>query len=113
MNKIKNFQIFKQDTKGNDKFPTHGLSANIGTDKPEYVNIGGAWTKQGTKDKFLSVQLQNEFVAHDDPTKSRKGYTIVEDTYLAMLEEKAGLTKAKSLDDIPTSKEVDMSDMPF
>ncbi len=75
---IKNFSIFKQDTKGNDKLPTHSISTNVGTqENPEHVTIGGCWTKEGNKGKFLSCKLSDTWIDGKDGGKSRRGYGIV------------------------------------
>lgn len=74
MTYIKNFSIFKQDNKGNEKLPTHGISTKIGE---EYVNIGACWTKDSTKGKYLSCKLSDAWVDSKDNTKSRKSYVIV------------------------------------
>jgi hypothetical protein len=99
---IKNFSIFKQDTKGNEKLPTHTISAKVGED---YVNVGACWTKDSTKGKFLSCTLQNEYVDHTDSSKTRKGYKIVDE--VAVRDNETG---EKIPDTIP---DVDMTDMIF
>jgi len=68
MQPIKNFSIFKNnDHDGDEKKPTHYLSAKIGED---FQRIGVAWTKEGkTGVKFLSCSL-------DKPYKDKPGYTI-------------------------------------
>lgn len=65
---IKNFSIFKNnDHDGDEKKPTHYLSAKIGED---FQRIGVAWTKEGkTGVKYLSCSL-------DKPYKDKPGYTI-------------------------------------
>lgn len=77
---IKNFSIFKNKEVANEKQPTHSISANVGTqEKPEYVNIGACWTKEGKGGKFLSCKLQDVYVDHTDRTKTRKGFAIVDE----------------------------------
>jgi hypothetical protein len=77
---MKNFSIFKNQPNTNEKAPTHTISANVGTkEQPEYVTIGSCWTKEAKNGKFLSCQLQDEYVDHNDKTKTRKGYKIVDE----------------------------------
>lgn len=81
---IKNFSIFKNKPSENDKLPTHNISANIGTkEKPEYVNIGACWTKDGASGKFLSCKLQDVYVDHNDRTKTKKGFAIADEKLIA------------------------------
>lgn len=77
---IKNFSIFKNQPSDNPKLPTHTISANLGSkESPLYVTIGGCWTKEGTKGKYLSCLLQDEFVDHAEGKRTRKGYKIVDE----------------------------------
>lgn len=85
---IKNFSIFKQDNKGNEKLPTHGISTKIGE---EYVNIGACWTKDSTKGKYLSCKLSDVWVDSKDNTKSRKSYVIVSEEELYEIAQRAEL----------------------
>lgn len=73
---IKNFNIFKLKEQKNDKSPTHSISAKIGE---EYINIGVCWTKENASGKFLSCKLQDAWVDGKDRTKTRKGFTIIDE----------------------------------
>ena len=98
MNTIKNFSIFKKDNKGNEKLPVYTLSAKI---DDEYTEIGAGWIKQGTKEKFISIKLSEAWVNESDPSKSRKGYVIVEEEALnKLLNGKAEVPPEVTLDDI-------------
>ncbi len=73
-----------------DKKPTHYLKAGIDKDdkKPEYV--ASLWAKEwkspeGVVVKFLSGQMKDQWTDHTDPSKSRKGYVIVEEAELNKL----------------------------
>lgn len=56
---MKNFSIFKNNHKKNDKHPDYKLSAKIGDD---YVDIGGAWIKKTADGStFLSVKLNDAY----------------------------------------------------
>jgi len=102
---MKNFSIFKNQPNTNEKAPTHTISANVGTkEQPEYVNIGSCWTKQGNKGAFLSCNLQDEWVDHNDKTKSRKGYKIVDEV---------AVRDNETNEIIPQFQEQDMSDIGF
>lgn len=64
---IKNFSIFKNNEHdGDEKKPTHYLSAKIGD---EFQRIGVAWTKESKGGKYLSCSL-------DKPYQNKPGYTI-------------------------------------
>lgn len=64
---MQNFTIFKvKDHNGDEKKPTHSISAKIGE---EFVYIGRCWTKDGNNGKFLSCSL-------DKPYQDKPGYTI-------------------------------------
>lgn len=97
---IKNFSIFKQDNKGNEKLPTHAISTKIGDD---YVTIGACWTKDSKAGKYLSCKLSDVWVDTKDSTKSRKSYVIV-------AEEEIELPVEKLID---PSDGRDLTDNPF
>lgn len=63
---IKNFSIFKQDNKGDDKKPTHTISTKV---SEEFVTIGCCWTKDSTNGKYLSCKLQDVY-------KDKPGFEI-------------------------------------
>lgn len=74
---INNFSIFKKKPSDNEKAPTHGMSTKIGE---AFVEIGACWTKKSAKgDSYLSCSLQKEYKDHTDPSKSKKGFAIIED----------------------------------
>ena len=73
---MKNFSIFKLKSSDNEKAPTHTISAKIGE---EYVTIGCCWTKEGKNGKFLSCKVQDAYVNSADRTKTKKGFTIVDE----------------------------------
>lgn len=98
---IKNFSIFKQDNKGNEKMPTHGISTKIGD---EYVTIGACWTKDSKTGKYLSCKLQDAWVNTQDNTKGRKSYIISEE------KEVYYIPQDKVIDPISGR---DLSDLPF
>jgi hypothetical protein len=77
-----NFSIFKADTKGNEKLPTHAISMKVGD---KYQNIGGCWTKDGQNGKFLSGQIAKSWKGDG---KSREGFVIVPENDLDRLEAK-------------------------
>lgn len=69
MEQIKSFAIFKNSRKENENQPDYKISAKIGDN---FVEIGGAWIKEGAKGKFFSCKLSA-------PYKERKGYKLVEE----------------------------------
>jgi len=92
---FKNFSIFKAKSNDNPKLPTHALSMKIGE---EFVNIGGAWTKDSTNGKFLSCKLADTWVNSQDNTKTRKGLVIVFEEDLKHLEELANPQDTTAID---------------
>ena len=77
---MKNFSIFKLKSSENEKYPTHTISFNVGTkENPEYITGGACWTKEGKGGKFLSCKLQDAYVNSADRTKTKKGFTIVDE----------------------------------
>jgi uncharacterized protein (DUF736 family) len=67
---ITQFTIFKvKDHNGDEKKPTHSLSAKVGE---EFIYIGKCWTKENANGKFLSCSL-------DKPYMDKKGYKVVEE----------------------------------
>lgn len=80
--RYKNFSVFKAKPNENPKLPTHALSMKIGE---EYVNVGGAWTKDSTNGKFLSAKLADAWVG-TDKGKAREGFCIVRESELDLLE---------------------------
>lgn len=84
---IKNFSVFRRKPSDNEKAPTHSLSAKIGD---EFVDIGGAWTKEGKAGKYLSAQLAKAWVDHIDKSKTRKSIVMVFEEDLIELHKKAG-----------------------
>jgi len=63
MQTYKNISIFKKDNGGDDKKPTHDITASTKLPDGTYskaVNVGSMWTREGTKGKYLSGQFSNE-----------------------------------------------------
>ena len=91
---MKNFSIFKKDNKGDEKRPTHSISAKIGED---YVEVGACWTKDGKNGKFLSCKLQDAYVDH---TKNiaRKGFALIQEGQTDVVKEYNEMTEDKSED---------------
>jgi len=102
----KNFSVFKAKPNENTKLPTHVLSMKIGE---EFINIGGAWTKEATTGKFLSCKLADAWVNSNDNTKSRKGFVIVAEEDL---QELLKLTEDHTAIDPETGKDLNQ-DAPF
>lgn len=97
---IKSFSLFKARESGNEKAPTHKLSAKIGD---EFVEIGSAWTKATAKgDKYLSAQLAKAWVDHTDNSKSRKAIVICFEEDLKELHKLAGVEYIEDGTDAPT-----------
>lgn len=104
---MKNFSIFKQDNKGDDKKPTHTISTKVGE---EFVTIGVCWTKDSTNGKYLSCKLQDVY-------KDKPGFEIqqelpIETTVTGTPPVK--MSKATSSNDIdyPT-EQINADDIPF
>lgn len=82
-----------KDAQGNK--PTHYLKAkeNQGDQSSEFV--ASLWAKEfknqdGTISKFLSGEMKAQWTDHTDPSKSRKGYVIVEEAELNKLLKETG-----------------------
>ena len=58
MEKIRNFAIFKNNEKKNDKQPDYTISVKVGE---KYVTAGGAWLKEGKTGKFFSCKLSESY----------------------------------------------------
>ena len=67
MEKIRNFAIFKNNEKKNDKQPNYTISVKVGE---KYVTAGGAWLKEGKTGKFFSCKLSETY-------KDRLGFYIM------------------------------------
>jgi uncharacterized protein (DUF736 family) len=67
MEPIKSFAIFKNTNKTKDTQPDYRMSVKIGD---EYLDLGGAWIKEGKSGKFISCKLS-------DARDTRKGFRIV------------------------------------
>lgn len=109
--RFQNFSVFKAKPSDNEKLPTHALSMKLGE---EFVNIGGAWTRDASTGKYLSCKLADAWVNSEDNTKSREGFVIVRASDLDKLEK---IVKQKELDDIPMidsdGRELSAEDIPF
>ncbi len=97
MIKIKNFSIFSGSEVIRDGQPSHSLSTKVGED---FIRIGVAWTKTGSKGSYLSSKLQDSWVDHTNPEKSKKGFVLVLEDELRELEEKLAMLEHQT-DEIP------------
>jgi len=66
------------------KMPTHAVIAST-PDFKNKVTVGALWLKEGEFGMFLSGELKNETIKDD---KKYPGYSIVEDSYLQLLQDK-------------------------
>lgn len=74
---IKEFVIFKNKEVKSDKHPTHRINVKI---NEQFVELGACWSKTSkNNEKFLSCKLRDVYVDKEDRTKTRKGFSIVED----------------------------------
>ena len=91
---MKTFSIFKKDNKGDEKRPTHSISAKIGED---YVEVGVCWTKDGKNGKYLSCKLQDAYADH---TKNiaKKGFMLVQEGQTEIVESYDEMTEEKGED---------------
>lgn len=109
--RFQNFSVFKAKPSDNEKLPTHALSMKLGE---EFVNIGGAWTKDASTGKYLSCKLADAWVSSEDNTKSREGFVIVRVSDLDKLEKEL---QDKKFADIPSmdddGRELNPEDIPF
>ena len=81
---MKNFSIFRNKPSENPKAPTHIISLKIGE---KYEKVGACWSKD-MKDgqKYLSCMLQDVYVDHTDRSKSKTGFSIVDDKSIPKVE---------------------------
>lgn len=109
--RFQNFSVFKAKPSDNEKLPTHALSMKLGE---EFVNIGGAWTRDASTGKYLSCKLADAWVSSEDNTKSREGFVIVRVSDLDRLEK---LVSKQAEDNIPMTdddgRELNPEDIPF
>lgn len=54
----KQFAIFKNKDKKNEKSPDYNISFKVGE---KYLNIGGCWLREGKQEKFFSCKLSNGY----------------------------------------------------
>jgi len=66
------------------KMPSHAIIAAT-SDYKEKATVGALWLKTGDFGNFLSGELKNEGMKDD---KKYPGYSIVEDSYLQLLQDK-------------------------
>jgi len=87
----KNISVFKKDNVEGNK-PTHDVVASEANFENK-VTVASLWTKDGSKGKFLSGSMKNEY-------KSEKGtypaYVIVQEDELNALIAKAGAYEPKT-----------------
>lgn len=73
-----------KDPQGNK--PTHYLSARENQGDQNGELVASLWSKtiekDGVKKSWLSGEMKGEYKDHTEPTKSRKGYVIVEEAEL-------------------------------
>lgn len=73
---MKNFLIFKNNHKQNEKQPDYKIMAsNEGEDLKE---MGGCWLKDGKNGKYFSCRLNATYADHTSGVK-RTGYSLVAD----------------------------------
>jgi hypothetical protein len=70
---IKQFAIFKNTKKENEKQPDYTLSAKL---DDVYVQIGAGWIKEGKSGKFIAVKMSDEF-------NGKAGFSISMDKSIA------------------------------
>lgn len=74
---IKNFYITKNKFKKTENQPDYKISFK--DEKDNFVDLGGAWLKEGKAGKFFSCALGNAWKDHTNESNSRKGFHIEED----------------------------------
>lgn len=85
MDIYKNISIFKKDNNGDDKKPTHDITASKKLPDGSYsksVNVGSAWTREGNSGKYLSGAFRN---AKEYEGKQFDGYSLIKDSDLTKL----------------------------
>jgi uncharacterized protein (DUF736 family) len=85
---MKYFNIFKKDNGGDEKKPTHSMSAKINEDDEKYTEIGACWTKEFSGGKFLSCKLNDNYVDHTKGT-ARKGFILIQEDLKGQAEDYA------------------------
>lgn len=65
--------------------PTHYLVAKENQTDQKGEFVASLWAKEVNGSKFLSGEMKAQFTDHTDPSKSRKGYVIVEEVELDRL----------------------------
>jgi hypothetical protein len=72
-----------------DRMPTHYLSAKENQGDKDGELVASLWAKSGEKNgvkyNFLSGEMKSQWTDHTDPSKSRKGFVIVEEKELNRL----------------------------
>ena len=100
--------------------PTHYLVAkeNQGDQKGEFV--ASLWAKESNGSKFLSGEMKAQYTDHTDPSKSRKGFVIVEEAELNKLLNELKSFKSSDVNvatpegvDYPENDLIDEQDIPF
>lgn len=79
MKRYKNITIFKKDTGGDTKKPTHDISVSVEGDYNDKAYAGSLWTKQGEKGAFLSGQFSK---TREYNGKIYEGYVLVNEKEL-------------------------------
>jgi len=75
---------------GTEKSPTHYLKAKENATDKDGEFVASMWAKewkspQGEIVKFLSGEMKAQWTDHTDPSKSRKGFVIIEESELNRL----------------------------
>lgn len=74
MQPIKSFFITKNKFKQIDSHPDYKIS--FMTEDKQFIEVGGAWIKDGKGGKFFSCKLNDRYVDHTKNT-ALKGYVLV------------------------------------
>ncbi len=107
------------------KKPTHYIKAKVNMGDPDNEGefVASLWAKEYTRDgvtnKFLSGEMKSQYTDHTDPSKSRKGFVIVEEAELNKLlnaykDLESGEVNVKTPDGIDYPEaEINPNDVPF
>lgn len=126
MQTYKNITIFKKDNGGDEKKPTHDITANTKLPDGTYsksINVGSMWTREGQNGKYLSGMLNNE---REYEGKVFDGYVLIKESdykkLLKMAESLLQKTNSPLQEGYPTevelgvpsvSDDINPEDIPF